>query len=86
MFGNGYSIINFKNIIKLKRKIEKANNETQKEIISKLTKSDKNLWWVREYLGNQYFKEQMIFRCELCDKVFHREIGLHNHKKIYHKL
>lgn len=82
---SGYTTKKFREVIKLKNEFEKTLPKKQQEIILDLIRKNKNVSWIREYLGRQYFKDEKNFVCEICGMKFHRAIGLNNHKKIVHK-
>jgi len=86
IFGNQYTIKDFKEVIQLKKKLEKLESNEQNKFISDLIAKGYNISWVREYLGRHYFKDKKNYECEICGLKFHRPVGLHNHKKIVHKI
>jgi len=84
-FGNGYSYQFFEKIIRLKKKLEKSDEEEQNDLIQKIVDKGNNFGWVREYLGKHFFEDKMFFICDLCGNKYNQRTGLHWHKKVTHK-
>jgi len=84
-FLGGYPASFHNKIIRLKKKIEKADNEEEKEIIQKIVDRGENYRWVRDYLGNHHFKDKESFECDICGNKYHQAVGLSWHKKVHHK-
>lgn len=84
-FLGGHAASFHNKIIRLKKKIEKANDDEQIEIIQKIIDKGENFRWVRDYIGNQYFKDRLFFECDICGNKYHQYAGLNWHKKVVHK-